>query len=89
MGVLLGEGWYGQGQVWGENVMKYGNPLFRLQLELVYTDGTIERVVSDESWQWAPSALLKSNIYAGEVMMLQRRNWVGRMLDLWQISGNK
>lgn len=69
--------------------MKYGNPLFRLQLELVYTDGTIERVVSDESWQWAPSALLKSNIYAGEVYDATKEKLVGRMLDLWQISGNK
>ena len=88
LGVLLGEGWYGQGQVWGENVMKYGNPLFRLQLELVYTDGTIERVVSDESWQWAPSALLKSNIYAGEVYdaTKEKLGWsnVGFMADKWK-----
>lgn len=66
LGVLLGEGWYGQGRVWDAG-MKYGNPLFTLQMDLYYKDGKRQTLVSDESWQWYPSPVLSTNVYAGEI----------------------
>lgn len=66
LGVILGEGMYSQGQVWGGS-MKYGDPLFRLQLEMRYEDGTREFILSDESWKWHDSPVQSCNIYAGEV----------------------
>lgn len=66
LGVMLGEGWYGQGTVWG-SWAKYGDPLFRLQMEITYEDGSKETILSDESWQWHPGPVLRSNLYVGEV----------------------
>ena len=66
LGVMLGEGWYAQGKVWGVWA-KYGDPLFRLQMEITYEDGSRQTVVSDESWQWHPGPVLSANIHAGEV----------------------
>lgn len=66
LGVMLGEGWYGQGRIWGA-FAKYGDPLFRLQMEITYEDGSSETIISDESWQWHSGPILSSNIYAGEV----------------------
>lgn len=66
LGVVLGDGWYHQNVVWGK-IGDYGTPKIRLQLVLRYADGHSENVISDESWQWRDSPVLKSNIYAGEV----------------------
>ena len=65
LGVMLGEGWYAQGRVWGGG-MKYGDPLFRLQMDLFYKDGTKESILSDPSWKWHDGAIISSNLYAGE-----------------------
>lgn len=86
LGVMLGEGWYGQGSIWGPWA-KYGNPLFRLQMELTYEDGATETILSDESWQWHSGPVLKSNIYAGEVYDARKeiKGWseVGTQLNGW------
>ncbi|MDR1516945.1 MAG: alpha-L-rhamnosidase N-terminal domain-containing protein, partial [Dysgonamonadaceae bacterium] len=66
LGVMLGEGFFGQNVVWGDWA-KYGDPLFILQMEIIYEDGYRQLVLSDESWQWHPSPVLKNNVYAGEV----------------------
>jgi alpha-L-rhamnosidase len=66
LGVMLGEGFYGQNVAWG-GWAKYGDPIFILQMEIVYEDGYRQLVVSDESWQWHPGPVLKNNIYAGEI----------------------
>ena len=65
IGVMLGDGWYDQGKVWGPG-FSYGEPLMRLQLEIVYKDGSKQIVATDESWTWAPGPVLSANIYAGE-----------------------
>ena len=86
LGVMLGEGWYGQDKVWGAWA-KYGDPLFRLQMEITYEDGSKETIVSDESWQWIPGPVLKGNIYAGEVYDATKeiKDWskAGILADNW------
>jgi alpha-L-rhamnosidase len=66
VGVMLGDGWYNQGIVWRAG-FSYGKPLFILQMEIMYDDGSRKIVSSDEAWTWAPGPIIKSNIYAGEV----------------------
>ncbi|MFZ1158895.1 MAG: glycoside hydrolase family 78 protein [Candidatus Sulfotelmatobacter sp.] len=63
---VLGNGWYGSGLTWiGMHFFPPPN-LFIAQLELAYTDGTHETVVTDESWKAAASPILQSTIYGGE-----------------------
>ncbi|MCX6030702.1 MAG: glycoside hydrolase family 78 protein [Chloroflexi bacterium] len=68
IGVILGDGWY-RGRLGGRGGRRniYGDRLALLaQLEIVYADGTAERVVTDESWRAATGPILASDIYDGE-----------------------
>ena len=63
---LLGDGWYGSGLTWIGMHFFPPPDRFTAQLELDYSDGSHETVVTDESWKAAGSPILRSEIYAGE-----------------------
>lgn len=64
---LLGDGWYGSPLTWaGAHFFPSPNRLLA-QLEVEYADGTLETFTSDESWRAAPSPIIESQIYGGEV----------------------
>jgi alpha-L-rhamnosidase len=68
VGVALGSGWYRGSLAWQDNNNIYGKELGLLfQLNLTYTDGTQETIISDESWKSATGAVRYSEIYNGEV----------------------
>ena len=85
IGVMLGNGWY-KGRFGFQNKKGgvYGDT-FALLCELViqYTDGSSETVGSDESWKAAPSYLLDSSIYDGEIQDANRyvKDWSDTSLD--------
>jgi alpha-L-rhamnosidase len=64
---MLGDGWYGSGLTWIG--MHFFSPpdRFVAQLELDYTDGSHDTVVTDQTWKGAASPILRSDIYGGEV----------------------
>jgi alpha-L-rhamnosidase len=67
IGAILGSGWYRGYLAWAGNHNSYGNTLALLsQLEIRYTDGSKETIVSDGSWKSSTSAILSSEIYDGE-----------------------
>lgn len=70
LGVMLGNGWYNQYQVWKGAAeyapMVYGQPVFICQLVIHRKDGKIEVVGSGESWRWSPGPVTYSNVYGGE-----------------------
>lgn len=67
LGVMLGKGWFTQDAGWGGSAaFTYGNPMLRIQLEVLYSDGTRSVVGSDESWTWKGGPVVKSNLYLGE-----------------------
>ncbi len=79
IGVMLGDGWFKGRLGFGEGIHNaYGDRLGLLaQLEITYHDGTIERVVSDESWKTAAGPVLENSIYDGETYdaRLERDGW--------------
>lgn len=89
IGILLGNGFY---YIPGERYRKmtggYGYPKMILRLQLQYTDGTSEDVVTDERWQTAASPLYFSGIYGGEDYDAQREqegwNRPGFPADGWK-----
>lgn len=69
LGAIVGEGWYGSPYTFKPTPFMFGPPpcRFLAQLELRYADGSKELVCSDGNWRSAPSAILSSQIYDGEV----------------------
>jgi alpha-L-rhamnosidase len=59
LGIILGN---------GRHIKYYGfpEPKFYLQLNIEYTDGTFEKIISDESWKASTGALTENGIYNGE-----------------------
>jgi alpha-L-rhamnosidase len=76
--VSLGDGWF-KGRIGFDRQRRfYGDQrALLLQLELSYTDGTKEMVVTDESWKSSEGPVLASNIYDGESYdaRLEKTGW--------------
>lgn len=90
LGVLLGDGWYNvhSRAVWGFNKAAWRDrPTCLLQLEIEYEDGTVDVVLTDESWKTAPSPTIYNDIRQGEKYdaRLEIANWNRSILDasLW------
>ena len=85
LGALLGDGWYSSGFAWKNERNTFGPPPNRLraQLELTFHDGRCETVVSDAAWRTAPSAIVSSEIYAGETYDARRElpGWANSSFD--------
>ncbi len=77
MGVILGNGWYNQRDRTVEGKMWYDTPRLLCQLEITYTDGTTETIVSDETWKTTTGPLLHDGIFSGEIYdaRLELHNW--------------
>jgi alpha-L-rhamnosidase len=79
LAVEVGEGWYAGRLTWeaGKRFI-YGEDLAVMaQLEMVYENGVVVVVKSDESWKCAPSAIVSSEIYDGEIydMREEKEAW--------------
>lgn len=68
-GVLLGNGMYnveGVKDRYTKFIGSYRQPKLLLQLEVRYTDGSSDRLVSDSMWQTHPGPVTYSSTYGGE-----------------------
>jgi len=70
--VLLGNGWYNPlplrfwGRINFREALTIGRPKVLANLRIVYTDGSVETIATDESWQTAESSILRNNVFLGE-----------------------
>jgi len=64
VGAMLGNGFYNPLINWDK---AYGSPRFICQIEIKYTDGSTELVVSDGSWKAHRSAIVLDGVFAGEI----------------------
>ncbi|WP_324756501.1 family 78 glycoside hydrolase catalytic domain [Sphingobacterium thalpophilum] len=90
LGVCLGDGWY-KGRIGfaGQRNFYGDTRALLLQLEVEYTDGTKETIVTDESWTYAYGPILASDIYDGEIydarMEIEGWNNIGfKQNDTWK-----
>src|ERR1700688_1915996 len=78
LGALLGDGWFrGFMNVSGKR-NSYGTKVALVaQLDITYTDGTRESVVTDVSWKASTGPILASDIYNGETYdaRLKKTDW--------------
>lgn len=69
IGVLLGNGWYNHQSkaVWDFDRAPWRNrPAFCLDLQITYTDGSMETIPTDLSWKTSDGALIFNSIYTAE-----------------------
>ena len=65
--VLLGNGFYNeQGGRYRKLLISFGPPTLLFHMNVTYTDGSTEQLVSDGSWQWQASPLVFNSLYGGE-----------------------
>lgn len=69
IGVMLGNGWYrgfigfsGQQNVYGKDIA------LLLQIDIAYSDGSKETIITDENWKTSTGAIRSSEIYNGETI---------------------
>jgi alpha-L-rhamnosidase len=78
LGVALGNGWYRGIIGYANNIDVYGKDISLLcQLDIIYTDGTSESIISDGSWKSSTGAIRYSEIYNGEIYdaRLDKAGW--------------
>ena len=83
IGVKLGNGWYNPLplRMWGtynlRDHMPVGRPRFIAQLDLEYTDGRLETIVSDTGWKVNDGPVSFNSIYLGEIYDARKelRGW--------------
>jgi hypothetical protein len=67
IGVMLGNGFYYiPGQRYRKMTGAFGLPKMIMRAIIEYADGTIENIISDESWKTASSPIIFSSIFGGE-----------------------
>lgn len=67
--VNVGNGWYRGYLGWITQVNTWGDKLgLLLQLDITYTDGTRESVITDGSWKSATGSIVTAEIYYGETI---------------------
>jgi len=63
---LVGHGWY-SGRIGNGGYQAWGKvPALFAQLEITYTDGTVDRIVTDSSWKVHPCPIISSDLMLGE-----------------------
>jgi alpha-L-rhamnosidase len=80
MSAMLAPGWYGTSLEWLQQPNNYGDtpPALLAQLRIEHTDGSVEWVATDASWQASGSRILHSELYDGETMNPNLADqWVG------------
>ncbi|MEO6733831.1 MAG: family 78 glycoside hydrolase catalytic domain [Ferruginibacter sp.] len=78
IGVTLGSGWYRGFLTWDVIPNNYGKDIaLLLRLNIAYTDGTTERIVSDESWKSSTGEICYADIYHGETIdaRKEKKGW--------------
>lgn len=69
IGITLGSGWYRSYLTWYVKKNLYGKTVGLLfQLDITYTDGSKEIIVSDGSWKSSTGSIRSAEIYFGETI---------------------
>lgn len=83
MGVMLGNGWYNPlpiklFQTWNlRNALTVGKPCVKAQLRITYVDGSLETILTNETWKAGEGPVLKNSVYLGELYdaRLEQKGW--------------
>lgn len=92
LGAILAGGWYADGLGWLQSRYNFGQPPLRFlaQLQIEYTDGSTESILTDNSWKSSTGPIVRSDIYNGEYFdaNLEQKGWdsPGFADSKWQLA---
>ena len=92
IGVTLGNGWYRGIIGFGNNINVYGSDIALLfQMNIKYSDGTTDSVISNENWKSSTGAIRYAEIYNGETIdaRKEKKGWTLPGYDDSKWSGVK
>jgi alpha-L-rhamnosidase len=85
VGALLAPGWYSTPLQWLRQGYNYGKtpPALRAQLRIEYKDGSVDWILTDETWKVDISPILFAEIYDGETYDARKvqANWNTAVFD--------
>ncbi|MGZ0709674.1 family 78 glycoside hydrolase catalytic domain [Coraliomargarita sp. W4R53] len=88
LGVMLGNGFFGQDQAYNAAWLGYGKPALLAKIVLEYTDGSHEVIGTNTNWKVSNGPIIYDNVYAGETYdaRLEKPGWklVGYDDSKWQ-----
>ena len=90
--INVGNGWYRGYLGWITQVNTWGDKLgLLLQLEIKYSDGTNETIVTDKSWKSTTGSIVNAEIYYGETIDANKetRGWKMAGYDDFKWAGVK
>ncbi|MGC8552967.1 MAG: family 78 glycoside hydrolase catalytic domain [Phycisphaerae bacterium] len=65
IGVMLGNGFFGQNIVWGP-WLAWGEPVLLAKCIVEYANGSVQTIATDSTWRATTGPVLFDNVYAGE-----------------------
>ncbi|PWT96437.1 MAG: alpha-L-rhamnosidase [Bacteroidetes bacterium] len=82
-GVMLGSGWWNPlplrlfGRWDLREVQQTGRPCVKAEIHIRYTDGTTDKIVTNDSWKSAAGPIIHNSVYLGESYdaRLEQKNW--------------
>ena len=78
LGIALGNGWFRGRLGWSGGRALYGKELAALaQLDIEFSDGNVQTVVTDKNWTAGPSAVLSNDLYDGQTIDARRQSDAG------------
>ena len=90
IGVMLGNGFYGQNIAFMAAWLAWGQPVLRAKCVIEYIDGSSDTIATDSTWRATTGPVLFDNVYAGETYdaRLEIPGWAEPGLDdqHWQIA---
>jgi len=75
--VILGNGWSFRSERPEYIPLSYGLPKFITQMEVVFSNGEMQQIVSDTTWKYNKGPIVENSIYFGEVYdaRLEQPGW--------------
>ncbi|MDQ6761586.1 MAG: glycoside hydrolase family 78 protein [Bacteroidota bacterium] len=92
IGVTIGSGWYRGTLAWGGNKNSYGKDIYLLfQMNIIYSDGSEDFIVSNDNWKSSTASIRYSEIYNGEIIdnRKDKKGWMLAGYDDSKWSGVK
>ena len=75
LGIALGNGWFRGRLSWSGGSGPYGKELSGLaQLEIEFSDGHVQTVITNEDWAAGPSAVTANDLYDGQTIDARRQS---------------